>query len=139
MLHQTCLDEVDLAGTLQQIQLQNVTESGFKLSGLWRTLSSSVSRATISENMEFVILGSLCSKGSEIKSRPYLLCLPCKDSGSFVIHAPDGSAHSTSINRYELDFETMTQTNMDNQRKRTFGVSWTQDTRRARWTGQIDG
>ena len=59
--------------------------------------------------------------------------------GSFVIHADDGSTQATSINRYMLDFQSMTQTNIDNQRKRTFRVCWTKDAGPARWTGQITG
>ena len=59
--------------------------------------------------------------------------------GSFVIHADDGSTQATTINRYTLDFQSMTQTNMDNQRKRTFRVCWTQDAGPPRWTGQITG
>ena len=57
--------------------------------------------------------------------------------GSFVEHAEDGSSQATTINRYTLDFESMTQTNVDNQRKRTFRVCWTKDAGPARWTGQI--
>ena len=44
----------------------------------------------------------------------------------------------TSINRYLLDFALMEQTNIDNNRKRSFRIAWVRPEQiEARWTGQI--
>ena len=50
--------------------------------------------------------------------------------------SPDGE--ETAINRYLLDFNRMEQTNIDNNRKRSFRIAWVLPQQiEARWTGQI--
>ena len=50
--------------------------------------------------------------------------------------SPEGE--ETSINRYSLDFNSMEQTNMDNNRKRSFCIVWMSPQQiEARWNGQI--
>ena len=49
---------------------------------------------------------------------------------------PDGE--ETSINRYLLDFRSMVQTNIDNQRVRSFRITWVLPEQfEAVWTGKI--
>ena len=56
---------------------------------------------------------------------------------SWVIHTDAGETQTTSINRYELDFRTKMQTNVDNGRRRSFRVVWTNDIEPAVWTGKL--
>ena len=45
---------------------------------------------------------------------------------------------STSINRYIIDFKTMTQTNIDNKRKRSVRIVWTTTAAtQPQWSGEI--
>ena len=49
---------------------------------------------------------------------------------------PDGEC--TSINRYIIDFTTMTQTNIDNKRKRSVRIVWTTTAAtQPQWSGEI--
>ena len=49
---------------------------------------------------------------------------------------PDGEC--TSINRYIIDFKTMTQTNIDNKRKRSVRIVWTTTAAtQPQWSGEI--
>ena len=49
---------------------------------------------------------------------------------------PDGEC--TSINRYIIDFTTMTQTNLDNKRKRSVRIVWTTTAAtQPQWSGEI--
>jgi hypothetical protein len=105
------------------LDLLAVIEVAFN-NGLWRSISEDISKDIYQTSLERPCVGY---RWDENVTGP----------GAFALHAGDRSAQSPSTRRYELDFETMTQTNIANQRKRTFRVCWTKDAGPARWTGQI--
>ena len=103
--------------------LHPVIEVAFD-NGLWRSFPEDISEEIYQTSLERPCVGY---RWDENVTGP----------GAFALHAGDRSAQSPRTRRYELDFETMTQTNIANQRKRTFRVCWTKDAGPARWTGQL--